>query len=938
MGFLLSIITDVNNDKNLEKYNNNIDTMLEKIKQAQYNRQHFDSSIAAVSRGIREWVRGVEERNESITTLLKILLQRINGHLAANMEFKPITDQLRNWEAFAGDYLAMAVDSELALNDIDGDLKTKLLPKVELIKQVVESFDATINDEIVKTSAKNLNSSFSKQRTEVNEHIAEKFGDVQRILNEKIMAIGSSVESLTQEKRRKIENIKHAIRDAFDTCDELLLDYNTKYKSQIQNEFTALHEAMKDINPDDEDATLKGKCTLRLHVEKLQAQSYTMDKLLKSKLQDMKTKIDVAVDDALENRQHGLDALDGYLKTDLENIRNDMQRQIYAYIDKQVGAILQAAKLSYTVYGKNIADTGLLRNLADDSKLRDLFNSMSGSTAGNIIKALQAIYDELRLGGILPVPNIQDLDFIKYLKSDVANELKKVIKDASEGYKFSEIFMHKYYIQTMKEERREGELRGMITGIKEQFEDEFKSDGTIKSENVNGYEQAKQGYNTAIYDVLRSISNLETLPAAVEAAEKEAGKLMNLLENEIRAVQQAINKIGENVRDADTGLDAALLNVMSSLRDVESNANLAISALRVNIQKRAKEAFDELQDGVQTLFANQKKAELKALRETVATQIPIIQKIIDDDANAGLKGLMKKLDKRFQASTFKGLTHLTLKSLANRFNEFFRDYFNDVKNQPDLSDHSSLLTPLADALSALLSTMNTQRHFHADVSSRLADLQTQLDTLTATQFAEASPLLNVVKAGVRAFHGELAKQYVSRYSGNWFTDKVVKPKTSSEAKTVKTMPNPADNTEITEYGRKCAKVFLTALSITHNALKALKKYGSVRWRSQQVNDTTEFGKFFINHGYHVATGDKQQWELQDKVTKTGFHIYKLVVKDDDEHVYTKHDHDQDNGPLKRLHGCLQTYYRVGHVTSASAKKRPSNIFEILCWISGLPSN
>ncbi|CDR71714.1 hypothetical protein, conserved [Babesia bigemina] len=234
--------------------------------------------------------------------------------------------------------------------------------------------------------------------------------------------------------------------------------------------------------------------------------------------------------------------------------------------------------------------------------------------------------------------------------------------------------------------------------------------------------------------------------------------------------------------------------------------------------------------------------------------------------------------------------------------------------------------------------MHEQRHFSATVSSRLADLQTQLDTLTATQFAEASPLLNVVKAGVRAFHGELAKQYVSRYSGNWFTDKVVKPKTSSEAKTVKTMPNPADNTEITEYGRKCAKVFLTALSITHNALKALKKYGSVRWRSQQVNDTTEFGKFFINHGYHVATGDKQQWELQDKVTKTGFHIYKLVVKDDDEHVYTKHDHDQDNGPLKRLHGCLQTYYRVGHVTSASAKKRPSNIFEILCWISGLPSN
>ncbi|CDR71561.1 hypothetical protein, conserved [Babesia bigemina] len=333
---------------------------------------------------------------------------------------------------------------------------------------------------------------------------------------------------------------------------------------------------------------------------------------------------------------------------------------------------------------------------------------------------------------------------------------------------------------------------------------------------------------------------------------------------------------------------------------------------------------------------------------------------MDDDANAGLKGLMKKLHKRFQASTFNGLTHLTLQSLANRFNEFFRDYFNDLQSQPDLSP--SRLIPLTDALYALLSTMNTQRHFDATVSRKLADLQTQLDTLAPSGFAEASPLLNVVKRGVQAFHGELAKQYVSRYSGQNYAGQLVKEKTSPDTKAPKLLANPADNTEITEYGRKCAKVFLTSLATLSNDFKHLSdsckesRFNQIHTSYNKYNN--KLGDLFSSCGYQVSMyRDSHEGELRNKPDFTGTDIHAIIHKkifnvssiDLLKQWMTKKNKassvasiDADNMSLldilQFLYDCLENYYCVSHLRHIERPKSPSSVYQMLCWLTGLPHN
>ncbi|CDR71604.1 hypothetical protein, conserved, partial [Babesia bigemina] len=204
MGFLFSIITDVKDDKNLTKYNNNIDTMLEKIKLAQYNRKNFDSSIREVSQGIKAWVRGVEERNESITKPLANLEKTLHGHASVEMDDNPITDQLSTWQGFSSIYLQEVEKSEIALDEIDDELRNEIAPKIELIKQVVDNFWNSVNDLGVYDSVKKLKDKFGAIPKIVNMEIGTQIQEVNNTLNDKFEKMFRDIHNLTQNKKSHI--------------------------------------------------------------------------------------------------------------------------------------------------------------------------------------------------------------------------------------------------------------------------------------------------------------------------------------------------------------------------------------------------------------------------------------------------------------------------------------------------------------------------------------------------------------------------------------------------------------------------------------------------------------------------------------------------------------------------------------------------------------
>ncbi|CDR71485.1 hypothetical protein, conserved [Babesia bigemina] len=257
-----------------------------------------------------------------------------------------------------------------------------------------------------------------------------------------------------------------------------------------------------------------------------------------------------------------------------------------------------------------------------------------------------------------------------------------------------------------------------------------------------------------------------------------------------------------------------------------------------------------------------------------------------------------------------------LSTYSNWVKSFYEKFLTSLQSQPDLSDHSPRLTPLTGALSALLSTMHDHKHFSAAVSRKLADLQTQLVTLTPSAFSQASPLLNVVRAGVQAFHGELAKQYVSRYSGETFGAELV------------------EKDKLTPYGTKLSKLFLSVVSTLRSSLASLRR-GSRNLSGQQATAFSDLARLVADQGYDVCDSTTEQnGEVKRHLTGKGIQMY--LVGNDYNHVY--HTDNNVRRPLENMYIYLNDYYKIGHIATSSSKRRPCSIYEMLCWLSGLPCN
>ncbi|CDR71927.1 hypothetical protein, conserved [Babesia bigemina] len=439
------------------------------------------------------------------------------------------------------------------------------------------------------------------------------------------------------------------------------------------------------------------------------------------------------------------------------------------------------------------------------------------------------------------------------------------------------------------------------------------------------FDTSKKSLTFAIEEIEKQLGILKTFPSIVDGKRIHAEQTMQTLKNEIEQILAKIKDINTPISAAESAFNTAMEALEGSLSSAQGTVKVIMPLLKSKLQSRVNNAFNEVEEYVQKMFNAQRNADFKSLKDCITERIPQIKDIIDRDSASGLKGLMNKFQEPLNRLHSSGTQ---LRTYAGKVKLFCEDFFVDFKNQPDLTDHSPLLTPLADALSSLLSTMHDQRHFHADVSRKLADLQTQLDRLTPSEFAEASPLLNVVKAGVRAFHGELAKQYVSRYSGERFTDEVVKDKRSSETKTVKSPAKAGDETEITEYGRKCAKVFLTSLATLSNDFKVLteKCNNGREWSTEQINLYTDIGKFFGQRGYNVSTErDSHDGTLRNKTECQGANIKGFLTQ------------MLNTAAINKLTDCLRSYYYVCHVR-LTPPKTPTTVFAMLKWCAGLRYN
>ncbi|CDR71499.1 hypothetical protein, conserved [Babesia bigemina] len=464
-------------------------------------------------------------------------------------------------------------------------------------------------------------------------------------------------------------------------------------------------------------------------------------------------------------------------------------------------------------------------------------------------------------------------------------------------------------------------------------------------------------------------STLSQLCGAVQRSLKDVNFFLNNFKEgqigeKLEAIKEKINKLQS-------------IDLKNLIKSTEAFAGFsteqcakAIEELDKHVNSQVETATEKLTTQAKKHYVSTLKTELQNFTARVQGHLTGLTTIIDKDLVQGYKGLMKTVqgvkfivehrkDAEFDTSADTALftklkdavpvppgqeklTKEHFEALSSAFKHYFNNIHGYVKEEISRLDkqykqtlnyqlthteskylerlYTSKLDAANTALNNLLDHISNHRYDH-EVPALLDSLSTKVDGLHPKTFNEpSSPLLDGISKGLGKFAAELSKTYLNAYDGA--SDGMV----LVDART----------TKVTDDGKRCAKVCLSLLSILYSEFKTILKYCVARCKSDQININTDLGKYFATQGYKVTEDGKKHWELQDSKGMTGLFICKRMFGSDEHHLYYI-DKSKQNA-LDTLHDCLQIYYQVCHVATFSARKRPCNIFEMLCWVSGLPCN
>ncbi|GBE63295.1 hypothetical protein, conserved [Babesia ovata] len=939
----------------------------------------FAQAIGIVQAGLERYESGMEERINRFKSwydaMMNTEIKDLKGEMSTFHD-KNLEDQLKAVSSKAKMCLHRATFGEKSKSELDEKLREMLDKPVSLIKQAAHDFREINENGLLNHQARAVDTALQTQQAALNNAINTGSQKFQNTVGGEFDKIRSSLNDLKENTlKTEMQKVRSAVEDAKVFVQDCITDFDKIYEHNILNEFNSINQQMTDITKSNKSVKYESK--LFEEVEKLNKAVLELEKLYQGKLVDVKKKVDKAV--GLTDNEPGsvlaeLTKLDDHLRTDLERVRGDIKLQIDGYIDHQVRGFMKAVKQAWNA-GSSGAASMLYSSLNGD--LKNSFQTVHAPTSTYITSALKAINSDFKLNSGSPIPDPDTLHLIRNLKTDIENTLKKVITDPKENIKINESFMNHYYVQTMKEERREGALRTKIKQIKGKFGGGFQGDGEntkIHLETLEGYntppstssssEGAKPAYNKAVASVKQMVDKMERLPEFVEQRKLAADEIMKDIKTKFTTLQGMIDDVDLIVNAAEKGLQNAIDSVGNAVKKTEQDITQESKNLQAQLLAAVKSSFDTVKNSVQSLFARQKQAELTQLQSVVTEQLEKIEEIIREDKSTGVKGFLTIL-REGMFENFLSRSHplkdgMKLSELAVQavicFEGLF-EYFDEeltpknsrlvrTLHSQSTGPHAAMVENIRSVLNALLGHLiNTKLKtydFDHTFREKVHELTVSVGALSAKTFGEGRnpELLNIFKSGMLAFTTELGHAYVNAYSGKHFVGDLV----------TKSTEQPTEQVLSTE-GRNCAKVCLTILETVNSGLKGLRKGCIKSGSGMQINLSNGLGKAFQRLGYDVASSPTtQDGELRNKKGFTGENIYSdllvykhntgkgdktyQLVSDDDDNKEKKDKH----GVIRQLNTHLGRYYYVSHYYIPPNPKSPSNIYHLLQWLLGLYFN
>ncbi|CDR97498.1 hypothetical protein BBBOND_0314000 [Babesia bigemina] len=435
--------------------------------------------------------------------------------------------------------------------------------------------------------------------------------------------------------------------------------------------------------------------------------------------------------------------------------------------------------------------------------------------------------------------------------------------------------------------------------------------------------------------------------------------LAGVFSNGLKDIEKHLeNIIGHE--DDTTEMPTTVYGIINACRKfyelMRTKINTCISTITDSLATHVKLRIAAIRNSALSQFAQSKAAALQKLQELVERENAAIKKIIEEDLESGLKGMMGKMkDNQTFLDTLQTQTELrTATPQVRMFVDVLLQYVeSEVQTSTGQTKKDTVAsTKIADVkamLGLLLDDLSSSNHFDHTFSRNLADFTNTLSALQPSTFAGHNhpELPDAMRGGLRKLVGELGRAYVSRYDGSpAITDWLLKdPKQQSAQK----VQDSDQNMILTTNGNNCAKVFLTCVTSYVDELHHLFYHGGKTWKEHFVagtdtgNQNTNMLRDYLTiHGYGIESLKKTYTgkEVAFRLSR-GFTRHKTFNKDPSElnsvgecFEYFK----EKGGILAQLFTHLHHYYEVCHYGTMFATKQPSSVYQMLLWLSGFPYN
>ncbi|GBE59208.1 hypothetical protein, conserved [Babesia ovata] len=403
--------------------------------------------------------------------------------------------------------------------------------------------------------------------------------------------------------------------------------------------------------------------------------------------------------------------------------------------------------------------------------------------------------------------------------------------------------------------------------------------------------------------------------------------------------------------------------------------NETIRELTAFVSRELDAVAAELTQHARRHYVSNVQSALTFFAKTVAGELTGLPRAIESDLEIGFKGFVSQAegkggkninlladeksatsvrDLSYMFGVFFGRLMLYVAAEIKRVHE--EEYAKKNPSLPKATDHyADRLNDVHAALTALLSHLTQHQRYDHEVPGLLDDLTKALAGLRPECFARPnSPVIDGVVDGLTAFAAELRNVYISVYDGQTFECVLVRSEAVTEAnKTLGAIAVTVENVgHLTPYGKKCAKVLLTIITIIHDAIAHLVDSCERDWRNHRITLQTHdqkdnpLGSCLHNCGYRVADDDAAQTaELRNDCAGTDIsQLLKAPVSGADEDRHLQQCASNAKRKTSDFHvidiiNCLiqhlNEYYVCCHLNVPQSPKPPCSVYEMLVWLSGL---